>query len=177
MEQRVGDAPRIAHGGLTAREAKRPHAAEAVGEAFLQEEKFSAPDGAVLAVARAVEGDTEHAVGRLVVLKQTGEHVGEVVLHGDTARDRRRGPETRRGIVGMFVAGDGGKRRAVHFGEHVDRATKCPECRRLPRGRRYADSARYGRPRRHPRRSSSSARPRITSCPQSRPATEFGAGA
>src|ERR1019366_7674121 len=56
-------APRVADRGLASRQAERAQAAEAARRPLLQDQELAAPDRAVLAVARAVPGDPEDAVG------------------------------------------------------------------------------------------------------------------
>ena len=77
------DPARIPDGGFTARETEGAQPGKAPGAAGLEQDEFTAPDGAILAAARAIPRDAEDAVGRVAVLQQDGEHMRQMMLHGE----------------------------------------------------------------------------------------------
>ena len=83
VRQRDDDAAGVFCGGLATGEAERAQAGESFSLIIPQENEFSAPDGAIFPVTRAIPRDTEHVVGQMPVFEQTGEHMGQMMLHRD----------------------------------------------------------------------------------------------
>ena len=124
VRQRDDDPARVLYGGFASGETERAEAGETFGLVFSQKNKFSSPDGAVLAVAGAIQSDAEHVVRRVLVFEQTGEHVRQMMLHRD-ARKAELFSKTGRGLFRMLVMGDGGEIRPVEFAKHRNRLFEC----------------------------------------------------
>ena len=74
----------------------------------VRHQEFPAPDGAVGAVAGAVQGDADHAVGA-AVFRQAGGDMGVMVLHPDEAHPGQTPGIAGAEIEGMEVMGDDGR--------------------------------------------------------------------
>ncbi len=113
VQVRHSHAPGGADGGVGAGHGDLGEVGGAFKGVQVGDEEFAAPGVLVAPEAQAVEGDSDHWPGDAVVDEARGD-VGVVVLHPDEARSvplSELGGVDGRGVVGMQVVGDDGRRR------------------------------------------------------------------
>ncbi len=125
-----GGAVGLADGGVTAGQGDRAQVRGAHEGVVAGDEDLAAPDGPVLSVSRAVEGETDDALaGRDAVLDHGGGDVGVVMVHQPDRESRVVGPAT------GLVAGVGVGRHLRGVDAGTGRRTAGRSARRRPASR------------------------------------------